>query len=396
VGEIRTWQLVQNYPYRPLLESVEDPQAERRFDELLERERPDLVHLHHLWGWSAGLPARARRAGVPVLMHLHDHWLACPSGGQRFHPDGQICEILDRSRCDDCYARFRSREGRLERLAMRAARHLPRPLPPDLLHRGFAGLPPQARGLLKRINERPADAAVTTADGAAQRRWDILRRALDRVDRFVSPSRDLAERMDPLGIARSRITVVPNGTSLEAAASTPPGVADPARPLELLFLGTPVPHKGAHVVAEAVAGLRGAARLTIHGHEPAVSYAPKLAMPHVELAGPVPRESVAAAIDRADLLCLPSLWPENAPLVLLEARARGRAVLASDLGGVAESACGRLLTAGDVEEWRGAIEGLARDRRALARQTAEVRPPRTLVSVVEDHRELYSATLEHP
>jgi glycosyltransferase involved in cell wall biosynthesis len=105
---------------------------------------------------------------------------------------------------------------------------------------------------------------------------------------------------------------------------------------------------------------------------------------------------VAAAIDRADLLCLPSLWPENAPLVLLEARARGRAVLASDLGGVAESACGRLLTAGDVEEWRGAIEGLARDRRALARQTAEVRPPRTLVSVVEDHRELYSATLEHP
>ena len=119
VGEIRTWQLVQNYPYRPLVESVEDPQAERRFDELLEREQPDLVHLHHLWGWSAGLPQRARRASVPALLHLHDHWLTCPSGGQLFHPDGHVCETPDRARCDDCYARFRSREGRLERLANR-------------------------------------------------------------------------------------------------------------------------------------------------------------------------------------------------------------------------------------------------------------------------------------
>ncbi|MDP7113978.1 MAG: glycosyl transferase family 1, partial [Myxococcota bacterium] len=86
--------------------------------------------------------------------------------------------------------------------------------------------------------------------------------------------------------------------------------------------------------------------------------------------------------------------PENAPLVLLEARARGRAVLASDLGGVAESACGRLLAAGDVGSWRGAIEQLARDRGALARLTDQVRPPRSLAEVVEDHRELYRATLE--
>ncbi len=390
VDGIPTWELVQNYPYRPLDELTLDPQAERRFAQVMDRERPDRVHIHHLWGWSAGLPALARRAGVPTAFHLHDHWLRCPSGGQRLHPDGRICETVEPTICDPCYARFRSKEGPLERMALQAARRLPRPLPPDLLHRGFAALPGRARGVLKGLNERTGDPGPRVDVGGAERRLRTLAEALAGVDRFVAPSRAIAGRFRPLGIEPERVRVIPNGTALVQDSSPPPGGRDPHRPLELLFLGTPAHHKGPHVVAEAVARLDGVARLTVHGRDPAPSYARQLRGEHVRLAGPLPRSEVAGAIDRSDLVCLPSLWEENAPLVLLEARARGRAVLASDVGGVAESAEGRLLPPGDVDAWGQAIADLARDRRALRALCGGVRPPRTMEAVVSEHRALYA------
>lgn len=37
-----------------------------------------------------------------------------------------------------------------------------------------------------------------------------------------------------------------------------------------------------------------------------------------------------------DVLVLPSLWPENLPIVMLEAHACGVCVLASDVGGMSE------------------------------------------------------------
>lgn len=388
LGGLRTWRLVQNYPYRPMEEATLDPQAERRFAEILDRERPDLVHIHHLWGWSVGLPARARAAGIPVVGHLHDHWLACPSGGQRMRADGALCEIIEPDECDACYAGFRSREGPLERWGLRAASLLPRGAPPDLLHRSFAALPEPARRALKRINERPS-ASRAPETGAAARRREVVLRGMEGVDRFVAPSRDMAERMADWGLERARIQVVPNGTPLARGAGSGPGVADPGRPLALLFLGTPVPHKGVHVLADAVERLAGAAVLTIRGRDPAPIYRDRIKGAHVELTGPLPHGAVADAVDNADLVCLPSLWPENAPLVLLEARARRRPALASRIGGIPESAEGVLLPPGDVEAWAACIGQLAADRGALAALADGIRTPRSMEEVLRDTRALY-------
>jgi len=387
---LTTWQLVQNYPYRPMGEVAHDPQAERRLDELLDREQPDLVHVHHLWGWSAGLPSRALAAGIPTVMHLHDHWLACPAGGQRMRPDGTVCEEIDLATCDACYAGFRSREGPLERLGLRAARWLPGGAPPDLLHTTFAALPEPARRALKRLNERPRREGDERPGGAA-RREEIVRRGVADVARFLAPSRDMAAWMGRWGLRSDRIEVVPNGTSLPRGSVPCPGVERPERPLALLFLGTPVPHKGLHVLVDAVERLGGAARLTIHGGDPSPSYRRRLGGEHVELAGPLPHDEVAGALDAADVLCLPSLWPENAPLVLLEARARRRPALGSAIGGIPESAEGRVLPPGQVDAWAGAIADLADDRGRLARLAGAVRRPRTMAEVTDDVRSVYES-----
>ena len=48
--------------------SYRDAEVERRFAELLERERPDRVHFCYLlWGLSVRLPVVARELGIPQL-----------------------------------------------------------------------------------------------------------------------------------------------------------------------------------------------------------------------------------------------------------------------------------------------------------------------------------------
>ena len=52
--------------------------------------------------------------------------------------------------------------------------------------------------------------------------------------------------------------------------------------------------------------------------------------------GPYRREDVAELVAAVDCTVVPSIWWENAPLVIQEAQAQGRPVIASNIGGMAE------------------------------------------------------------
>ena len=54
----------------------------------------------------------------------------------------------------------------------------------------------------------------------------------------------------------------------------------------------------------------------------------------VTLLGRVPRGRIIEELELADVVVLPSRWPENEPVVLLEAMAAGRAQLATRIGGM--------------------------------------------------------------
>ena len=51
-----------------------------RFAEVLDRLRPDLVHVGHLNHLSTSLPFEAATRGIPVVHTLHDFWIMCPRG----------------------------------------------------------------------------------------------------------------------------------------------------------------------------------------------------------------------------------------------------------------------------------------------------------------------------
>ncbi len=402
VGGVPVLGLVQNWPYRDLPEAVDDPALDRVFATLLAEMRPDLIAVQTLFGLSLGFLDVAADQGVPVVLHLHDGWLVCPSGGQRRHPDGSLCLPVDPSRCGACYDRFRHREGPLERWGRQAAARLPDMVPPDALHRVFSALPSPARGALKQMNERGARVLgqlrpPREAQGVDPRiaaRVARVQQAISSCSAAISPSAFLADSLAAEGLDLPPIRVVGTGV---------PGVRTPlpaSEPLRVLFLGTFVSHKGPQVLADALASLpeEVAARLRARAVGPAPFPAWRAEVVarsegRLRIGEPVAPEEVAALLAEHHVVVIPSLWAENAPLVALEARAAGRPVIASALGGLPELVVhdrdGILFPAGDSDRLAAILTELT-DRSRLDSLAGSVTAPRTLAdwagAIVEEWR----------
>ena len=111
-------------------------------------------------------------------------------------------------------------------------------------------------------------------------------------------------------------------------------------PLRIGFVGTLTWHKGAHVLLEAVRALPpDAFSLQIAGDlDVFPDYVADLRrradrLP-VVFTGRFDRADAAAMYAGLDVLVVPSLWPENSPLVIHEAFMTGVAVVAARAGGI--------------------------------------------------------------
>jgi glycosyltransferase involved in cell wall biosynthesis len=116
-----------------------------------------------------------------------------------------------------------------------------------------------------------------------------------------------------------------------------------------VFLGTLAAHKGPHLVREAWA--RSGVRRGLRVHGPAGPDPAYVAA--VPNDGPLAAAEVPRRLGTARALVLGSIWPENAPLVILEARAAGCPIVAPAVGGIPEfvqdGVDGWLYPPGDVD-----------------------------------------------
>ncbi len=195
-----------------------------------------------------------------------------------------------------------------------------------------------------------------------------------RVDRFLPGTNDQAAYLEGLGVARSRIHVVPHFTRIEAASSPR------ADGRTFVSYGRMVRKKGFDLLLGAFARLHAqdtAVRLLLGGDGPERAALESLAVRlgiqgAVEFSGWI--EDAGAFLDRGDVFVLPSR-DEPFGIVVLEAMARGKAIVASRTAGPVEvldktTAC--LFETGDEESLASAMASLYadRDRReSLARRS---------------------------
>ncbi|MFZ5783496.1 MAG: glycosyltransferase family 4 protein [Pseudomonadota bacterium] len=74
--------------------------AARKFAEILDRVRPDVVHTHNIKGFSPAVWRLAKRRGIPVVHTGHSYELIC-AGGALLGRNGAAC--APRSRCLGCH-----------------------------------------------------------------------------------------------------------------------------------------------------------------------------------------------------------------------------------------------------------------------------------------------------
>ena len=344
--------------------------------------RPDVVHFQHLLNLSLGLIGEAKRCGAAALLTLHDYWLSCPRDGLRMQADLTLCAEVDHRTCAACLAGspylVPSLQRGLSGAARRAGfgRHL---------HRLHAVAPRAAEAglaVLRRLSPPPAGLAP-----ALDRRRTALRSALDDVDALLAPTAFARDRALELGVPAGRVQVWPLGAVTRASGRR----AGPRR--RFGFVGTLAPHKGVHVLIEAFRGLPAPeATLDLHG-SPRVfpSYTDALRAlaagdERIRFRGPFPEREHERILDGLDVLVLPSLWWENSPLSVLEARAAGLPVIASRTGGVPEIVpedAGLLVPPGDA-----AALGIALGDVAEGRALSGAAPAAPLKTVAQEAHEL--------
>jgi glycosyltransferase involved in cell wall biosynthesis len=210
----------------------------------------------------------------------------------------------------------------------------------DLIHChwticGFVGL--QARS----VHRRPVVVTAHGSDVSLAPSLSLLqmlnRQVVRRADAMVVVG---SRQLSALAVAgcRSRVAHIPNGVDDVFLPDPLPSCKD----VDLVFVGRMAPEKRPDLLIEALSelGRRGVRpRTRLVGDGPLCSVLARkigeAGLSHVELVGPVAREDVAAELDRAAALVLVSSR-EGFPTVVLQAMARGLAVLCTDVGSICD------------------------------------------------------------
>lgn len=320
--------------------------------------RPDVVHVQHLLDLSVELVRESRGAGVPVVLTLHDYWLSCPRDGLRRRADGVTCETVDHAVCATCLRDSPYLAPPIERRALGLARRagLGR-----LVHRIHDAAPRAAAAALRAVRALSPDGDAELRH-ALDRRASDLRAVVRDVDLAIAPTDFAGARAIESGVPKERVRRVRHGVDLPRAARQGPRH-------RFGYVGGLAEHKGVHVLVEAFGRLASPhLSLEIHG-DPTVhpEYAAGLRRQaagdaRIRFRGPFPEGGQEGVLGGLDVVVVPSLWWENSPFTLLEARASGAWVVASRTGGVPEilpEGAGRLVPPGDVDALRAALEEAA-------------------------------------
>ena len=292
-------------------------EAARAVADDLVNHPPDMVITASVFD-TAVLDA-VRRHAPRWLVRLHDHRAFCPTGDRVYPQFEAPCSAPMGAACRGA-------------AVVRGCVHGPRP------------------ASFRRIRAREA-----------------VRERISRADGVLVSSEHMRATCAANGIPRSRVAVTPPPLPAAAFALAP---ALRPRAHALVFAARLTPRKGLTSLLRALAKIspHERPRLIVAGEgEDEERDARALAARDgvdVEWRGRLTTAALRDAIDEADAVALPSLWPEPFGLVGIEAQARGRPAVAYRVGAIGEwiAGAGIAVNRGDEQALASAIRTILEDR----------------------------------
>lgn len=229
------------------------------------------------------------------------------------------------------------------------------------------------------------------------RKWHV--HTAKYVDLFTSPSKFLIKKHIAYGLPSTNTAVVANGIPLPIIA---PKIRDKNAPRRFLFAARMTVEKGCQVLIDAIKLLPKDANceIMIAGKgvfEEAFKHAASKDS-RITLLGYIQGDSKHEAFTKADCLIIPSLWYENAPVVIVEAAAYGIGVIGSDIGAIPEfvshEKTGLLFEAGNAQALADAMMRVINDDTLVENFTHHAKPlvDRSSVEMMVDN---YVAHYKH-
>ncbi len=353
--------------------------VETWFQDYLSTVKPDVVHVTSAATLGVGILRAVDSAGIRLVLTLMDFWFLCPKT-VLLTGEGCVCDGRTTAwTCQQCLLTSSGLGNRLNGL-MR-----------ESLQQRFWTLAGRStltartrgvRGLALDMNERKTLVA------------DIL----NAPDTILSHSKFVQHMFAQAGVDQP-IRHLQNGHDLDWLdryhGKTPSSV------LRIGYMGQINAMKGVHVLVEAFqkAGLDGRARLDIWGDTAhSLDYTRLLQSliaddEHINLCGRFDRARLDEVLATIDVLVVPSLWYENAPLVIYESFAAETPVIATDLGGMAEAVThevdGLLFERGNSTELASLLQRVAAEPGLIERLRRGIQPVRTVDDEVCDLEALY-------
>ncbi|MDF1663853.1 MAG: glycosyltransferase [Planctomycetota bacterium] len=296
---------------------------EQYFKQLLDTEKPDIVHFQHLSRYPPSLPSLAKERQIPYVVHLHDFWYLCPTVNL-FEGNSSACTGPTKNKCFQCI------HGKAANPVL------------DFF---------ELRHLTKRL--------------------EVNTQTLKEAALIISVSHNTRLVHESYGAPKSKLIVLPPALDLvNYAKPGPRGRAQPTGPLHVAFMGFANRIKGFHVLLDALKETSGDIQLTAYGNVgaefiTATAKAIKESQLKYRHHGRYDRTELPEILSRIDVVVLPSLCYETYGLGIVEAFSAGIPVIASRIGGmqerVFERRSGFLFPPGDSQRLASILDQLASD-----------------------------------
>lgn len=258
--------------------------AKKNFSKLLQDFKPDIIHCHNIYHQiSPSILDVARKMKIPVIMHLHDYKLICPN--YKLYNKGKYCKKCIKGNYWQC-TRNRCVDN-------------------NIISSFWSSLEMMLHHKILKIYEKG-------------------------ISMFIAPSKFMKNICLEAGWPKEKFVVLENISPVK-------NIKDAKEGDYFLYFGALEEEKGVDTIIKALAKTDKKLKIAGDGSDrEKLEKISKDMKVKAEFLGKLTGQELEKVINNSLAVIIASRWPENMPLSAIEAMSAGKAVIASDIGGLSE------------------------------------------------------------